>query len=59
VNEKDEWWVEFLADLTAEARRQSKREFRSEEKQQIFMDAFHWTMLQARVEFFDKVHFED
>jgi hypothetical protein len=58
VNEKDEWWVEFLAYLTAEARRQSKREFRSEEKQQIFMDAFHWTMLEARVEFFDKVHFD-
>jgi hypothetical protein len=59
VNEKAEWWLEFLADLTAEARRHAKREFRSEEKQQIFMDAVHWTMLQARVEFFDKVQFDD
>jgi hypothetical protein len=53
-----DWWVGFLAVKTAEARAHAEREFRSAEKQQIFMDAFHWAMLNARAEVFEKIQID-
>ena len=58
MNEKLDWWVGFLAVKTAEARAHAEREFRSAEKQQIFMDAFHWARLNARAEVFDKIQID-
>jgi hypothetical protein len=54
MNESMDWWVELLAAKTAAARAHAAREFRSAEKQQIFMDAFHWAMLEVRPEIFQQ-----
>ena len=51
LNQIDDWWVGFLADQTERARAHAERMFRrNADKKEIFMDAFHWAMVNARPE---------
>jgi len=52
MNETTDWWVALLAAKTAEAQTYANHNFRSIEKREIFMSAFHWTMVNARPEIF-------
>ena len=55
MNEFDDWWVVFLAKETEKARQRAERLFPSRvvsnvEKRIIFMETFHWALLEARTE---------
>lgn len=54
LNEFNDWWVVYLASETEKARQRAERLFSTrilsnKIKRDIFMDAFHWTMLENRI----------
>ena len=55
MNEFDKWWVSHLAKETEKAQKRAERLFpirvlSNKAKREIFMDCFHWTMLETRTE---------
>lgn len=53
MNQFQQWWVTHLAQETQKARQQAERLFPSralsnKAKRDIFMETFHWTMLEQR-----------
>jgi|APGre2960657423_1045063.scaffolds.fasta_scaffold01620_8 hypothetical protein len=55
MNETSEWWVALLETKTQEARAHAEKTFRTTEKQNLFMDSFHWAMLNTRSEIWEKL----
>lgn len=54
LNEFNDWWIVHLASETEKARQRAERLFptrvlSNKTKRDIFMDAFHWTMLENRI----------
>jgi hypothetical protein len=53
MNEFQQWWVTHLAQETKKAHQQAERLYpirilSNKTKRDIFMDTFHWTMLEQR-----------
>ena len=53
-NKFNDWWIVHLASETEKARQRAERLFptrvlSNKIKRDIFMDAFHWTMLENRI----------
>lgn len=54
LNKFNDWWIVHLASETEKARQRAERLFptrvlSNKIKRDIFMDAFHWTMLENRI----------
>jgi len=54
LNRFNDWWIVHLASETEKARQRADRLFptrvlSNKVKRDIFMDAFHWTMLENRI----------
>ena len=52
-NKFNDWWIVYLASETEKARQRAERLFptrvlSNKAKRDIFMDTFHWTMLEQR-----------
>ncbi len=55
MNEFDDWWLAYLAKETEQARKRAEwlypsRVLSNVTKREIFMETFHWTMLEVRTE---------
>lgn len=55
MNEFDDWWVSYLARETGKAHKRAEwlypnRALSNVAKRKMFMETFHWTMLEARTE---------
>lgn len=54
VNEFNEWWLNHLAQETEKAKKRADRLYptrvlSNKLKREIFMDCFHWAMLEQRL----------
>jgi hypothetical protein len=54
MNEFQQWWVTHLAQETEKAHKRAERLYpirilSNKTKRDIFMDTFHWTMLEQRI----------
>lgn len=55
MNETMYWWLGLLEEKTKEARKYATNRWRSKAKQDAFMEAWHWAMINTRADFFRKI----
>jgi hypothetical protein len=50
MNETDKWWAEMMLGQVEQARARASELYANEQQRRAFIDAWHWSMLNARVE---------
>lgn len=50
MNETDKWWTEMMFEQVKQARTRASELYTNEQQRRAFVDACHWSMLNARVE---------
>jgi hypothetical protein len=56
MNETMYWWLSLLERKNKEALNYASTKYRSKAKRDAFMEAWHWTMINTRADFCDKIY---